>query len=165
MKYRVEWAENKNKDWKIVTLSTGDNSPQITEVSVNRVNKKGETFPNFDGIIPGADIEGELWKSPAGKNYLFAPRPQAAPRTGNAGIKAAVEAKAKSIERSQDRKDNSIQLSATFRDATILTDVSVRSTGQDLSRDEIKQIWLEWRAWLMSQFGDASDITETKQPF
>jgi hypothetical protein len=161
-KVMIEWTENKSNDWRICTIKEGTQT--ITDVSVNRVNKKGETFPNFDGIIPGAEIECEIWKSPTGKTYMFAPRPQSAPRGGGAGIKVAMAEKAKAIEHSQDRKDNSIQLSSTFRDATILTAAQMKGS-ENWSNEEVQEKWKMWRTWLMEQFGDAGDITETKKPF
>ena len=165
MKYKIEWMEKKGAGWIIATLSEGN--VQITDVSINKLDKKTNqvVFVNFDTLMPGSDIEGELWRNPAGKAYLFAPKPQAPVRTGGAGIKAAVEAKARSIEHSQDRKDNSIQLSSTFRDATLLTVASINQLDEPMNPDEIKKAWLNWRKWLMEQFGDAGDITETKKPF
>jgi len=163
MKVKIEWAESKNEGWKVCTVN--DNGQTITDVSVNRVNKKGETFPNFDDIKPGFEVECELWKSPAGKTYMFAPRPQSAPKTGGgAGIKVAMAEKAKAIEHSIDRKDNSILLSSTFRDATILTSAQMKG-GENWSNEEVMEKWKMWRSWLMEQFGDAGDLTETKVPF
>lgn len=162
-KVLIEWSENKNNDWKVCTIKEGNQT--ITDVSVNRTNKKGEVFPNFDGIAPGFEVECEIWKSQTGKTYMFAPKTQTAPRAGGAGIKAAMVEKAKAIEHSQDRKDNAIQLSSTFRDATLLTQVTISAQQGDFDREDIKKVWLEWRSWLLEQFGDASDITETKKPF
>jgi hypothetical protein len=163
-KFLVEWCEKKSPDWIIATLLEG--KQQITEVSINRNDKKtGKVaFEKFDDIMSGTEIEGELWKNQAGKHYLFAPRPQSAPRGGFGGVKVAMAEKAKAIEHSQDRKDNSIQLSSTFRDATLLTTAQMK-TGEVWSNDEVMGKWKMWRSWLMEQFGDAGDITETKKPF
>lgn len=73
MAHRITAVQNKSKDWKVVTIlnAAGD---LMENISVNRTNKKGETFPNFDDIQTGASVEGTLWESPAGKTYLFAPK-------------------------------------------------------------------------------------------
>ena len=165
MKYQIEWLENKSPEWKIATLS--ENGHQVMGVSINKNDKKtGQVaFANFDTLMPGNDIEGELWTSPKGGMYLFPPRPQSAPKTtGNAGIKVAMAEKAKNIEHNIDRKDNSILLSATFRDATLLTVAHLGQKGTDFSSQDIQDEWKIWRTWLMEQFGDAGDITETKKP-
>lgn len=76
--YRVDWSEKKNNDWVLASLldETGN---KLSEVSINRTSKKGEIFPNFDEIRPGAEIKGELWTSTANKNYLFPPRKKLEP--------------------------------------------------------------------------------------
>jgi len=163
--FSIEWCEKKNADWIKATLKEGNQV--IQDVSINRLDKKtGKVaFEKFDDIMPGGTIEGELWRSDKGACYLFAPRPQSAPKVGGgAGIKVAMAEKAKAIEHSQDRKDNSIQLSSTFRDATLLT-VAQMGSSTDWSNEEVQNKWKMWRTWLMEQFGDAGDITETKKPF
>lgn len=80
MSHSITKVENKNQDWKVVEIlnAAGD---LISNVSVNRTNKKGEIFPGFDEIVAGAKVEGSLWESPNGKTYLFAPKGgNAAPR-------------------------------------------------------------------------------------
>lgn len=92
MAHSIVKVENKTPDWKVVEIlnAAGD---LITGVSVNRTNKKGEVFPEFDSIVAGAKIEGQLWESPAGKTYLFAPkggrvapRPDMGPASKDAGL-------------------------------------------------------------------------------
>lgn len=73
MAHKITAVQNKNNDWKVVEIlnAAGD---IVENISVNRTNKKGEVFPGFDDIQVGATIEGQMWQSPAGKLYLFAPK-------------------------------------------------------------------------------------------
>ena len=166
MKFKVEWCENKSPDWKIATLNDG--SAMITEVSINRNDKKtGKVaFEKFDDIMPGFDVEGELWKSPAGKNYLFAPRPQSAPRTGGAGvgIKAAQERKAEMIEKAQDRKSESI---AYFNSVNCAIELVSKMKSVELTRQETKEEIIHWRDWFLAEYRkyEASPETDKKNPF
>lgn len=73
MQYNITAVEKKNNDWLVVS-GRGLDGTTLTDASVNRTNKKGETFPNFDSIAVGATVEGEPWNSQTGKAYLFPPR-------------------------------------------------------------------------------------------
>lgn len=155
MKYTVEWLEVKSPEWKIATLSD-ENGKHIVDVSINKVNKKGIEFPDFDKILPGSKIEGNLWQSPAGKTYLFAPDAPEKPKIasggsfkGQSGMKAIIAQKAENIEKSQDRKEQSIREAAIFRDSTLLTVAQVGSDGA--SAEILQDAWLEWKKWLTNQ--------------
>ena len=101
--YTISLVEDKNKDWKIVTLEVveGDGSVMYEDVSVNRVNKKGEIFPNFDNIKVGERVKGNLWSSSAGKRYLFAPSPI---KTQGGANKASGGYKTQVIKEAQETK-------------------------------------------------------------
>ncbi len=73
MAFGIIKVENKGADWKVVSLinAAGD---LIENVSVNRISKKGDIFPGFDDIKEKTKIEGRLWESDSGKQYLFAPK-------------------------------------------------------------------------------------------
>jgi len=73
MAHKITACVDKNANWKVVTILNAAGDIQ-SDISVNRTNKKGETFPNFDEIKVGATIQGQLWQSPAGKHYLFPPK-------------------------------------------------------------------------------------------
>ncbi len=121
---KISWLEKKNEDWKIATL-TNEAGAQFQNVSINRVSKKGETFPNFDTLTNSSEVDGVLWQSPKGGWYLFPPKPETpqggAPR-GNGGaykskqIMEAMDTKARNIAEAQDRtawmwaKNNASQL-------------------------------------------------------
>jgi len=112
MKYNIEWLEKKNPEWYVMNLK-GEDGTSVKEVSVNKINKKGEAFPNFDAIMNGGDVEGELWSSGAGKNYLFAPKPQT---NRKPNMDRIMEKKGTLIAESQQRKEKSI-LAAQDRSA------------------------------------------------
>lgn len=75
MAHQIVKVESKNADWKVIQILNAAGE-LVENVSVNRTNKKGEVFPKFDEIAVGASVEGQLWQSPAGKIYLFAPKEQ-----------------------------------------------------------------------------------------
>jgi hypothetical protein len=164
MKYQIDWSENKNNDWKIVSLKT-DSGTVFTDVSVNRTNKKGEVFPGFDQVVVGASIEGEFWTSPTGKNYLFAPKPQQA-KGGGMGAQASklMDKKAASIEKFQDNKETSIKLSGAMRDAVQIVMTFYPSVAEYASHVEkenfIKEKIRHWRTWLLENHGDMTDVKD-----
>ncbi len=127
MIYEVVWVENKNADWKVATLREKiDGGKEVTDVSINRTNKQGQAFPNFDGIAPGAEVHGEFWRSPANKNYLFPPKPQT-PRSGGGGaafkgkqIEEAQNRTHEHVKEAQESKGQAIKVAAAMRDATLL---------------------------------------------
>lgn len=123
MEFKVAHVAEKNPDWKVVSLEMSPGSFQ-EEVSVNRVNKKGETFPNFDLIKTGYTVSGELWTSQAGKWYLFAPNPPKASTGGQGGnmrgVAAAQQRKGDMIEKAQENKSNAIKVASAMRDSTLL---------------------------------------------
>lgn len=71
--FALRKIEKKSADWYVVELvnSAGD---LIENVSINRISKKGDVFPNFDNLKQDTKIDGRLWESPANKMYLFAPK-------------------------------------------------------------------------------------------
>jgi len=168
MLYNIKWVEKKNNSWIVASLIEGavqGNKPaEYTEVSINRVNKKGEVFPNFDEIQAGRDVEGEIWQSSGGKWYLFAPRAEK-PATGRSGafksqqITQAQDRKAQDIGKTLDRKEESIKLASAQRDAVLIVNTILQqstSTGEFGKDEEIKTEIIKWRNWfLSSDFTDA----------
>lgn len=73
MSFLVKKIDKKSEDWKILSVVNGAGD-LVENVSVNRINKKGENFPGFDEIREGEKVDGNLWESPANKLYLFAPK-------------------------------------------------------------------------------------------
>lgn len=157
MAKRIEWADSKTQDWKLCTV-VDEQGVSRTEVSVNRKEKNGtDNSAWFDSLVPGATVEGNLWQSPtSGKWALYPPKPQGAPgvQRGGGAIKAA-EITKESVAHSQDRKEEGIKISSTFRDATLLTIEEARHTG--LNEEGIKIAWTKWRKWLLENY-DKVDI-------
>lgn len=146
--YKIEFAESKTKDWVVADLEAG--GALFKDVSINRVNKKGETFPNFDSIRTGGSIEGELWDNPSGKKYLFAPR---TPKTASGGayksqqVKEAQDRKREDIERFQGSKEESIRLMSAQRDSVLIVTTLI---GQGIPVEDIKEEIIKWRNWFLS---------------
>ena len=153
-KYKVDFVEKKNEDWIIASLSSPEAS--FPDVSINRKNKKGEVFPNFDGIQAGREVEGHIWKSDAGKVYLFAPKPEGSTPTRSAGaITKAMDKKAENIAVAQDNKEKGIMTSSTIRMAV---DIALaESTGLPFDVGVFKGRVREWRKWLIAEWSDVKD--------
>lgn len=144
-KYKVEWAEVKSPEWKVVSLDSGEK-----DVSINKVSKKGEVFPNFDQIAPGVEIEGELWVSPSGKNYLFPPRVQKQAPNGaykQKMMEETMQRKETSIRGFQASKEESIKLAGAQRDAVLIV-TTIGNT--DLTEQQVKDAIIKWRDWFLS---------------
>lgn len=154
--YKVDWVENKNPDWKVATL-VGADGYKTEDVSINRANKKGEVFPNFDGILPGSDVEGELWQSNASKWYLFAPK---APKSASGGgfkgnMEKVMERKESGIRLSQENKEHGIKVASTMNGAVQIAVAMIKDDKtviwtDDLVKKEVKKwrefLWLSWDA-------------------
>ncbi len=148
-KFKVEWVENKSPDWKIATLSNSEGN-QKENVSINRVNKKGEVFPNFEGITPGAEIDGEAWQSDSGKWYLFAPKAEKTYKTfQRKDMNAVMEKKAEHIAHAQDNKEQGIKVSSTMRMAV---DIAAASGIEGKTPVDIQNSIKLWRTWLWSEW-------------
>lgn len=137
---KIDWLVKKDDNWIIATLIKEDGT-KINDVSINRANKKGEVFPNFDEIRPGNSIDGTLWQSPSGKWYLFAPKEQSN-RKPNMDrimdkkanlISEAQGEKAKHIAEAQDR---SAWMWAKTNATTLIGD-SMKDSDNDTITDRI----------------------------
>lgn len=166
MQYNVQWLEKKNDDWIVVQLvesATNGIPLEYKDVSINRVNKKNETFPNFDDIQNGGTVEGELWKSEKGRYYLFAPKVRA---TGSTGaykaqqIEKTMARKEESIEKFQDSKEQGIAISGAQRDAVLIVTMLFNSQNlppeEEIDKQQIKEEIIKWRNWFLS-----SDFKDT----
>lgn len=114
--YKVELVENKTKDWKVAQL-TGLDDSKFEDVSINRNAKDGSLFPNFDGIVTGGNVEGNIWKSPTnGKVFLFPAKPKTG-FTGGSNTKRVdiVKETEKSVTKAQERKEEGIKHSSLMR--------------------------------------------------
>ena len=151
--YKIFLLENKSPEWKIATLS--DDQQQYANVSINKVNKKGEVFPDFDQISNGGVVKGNMWTSPTGKYYLFAPKVGVAGQSGGgfkSGIKEAQATKRKDIETAQENRGQGVRISATMRDAVLISTTLAQGSIQDES--VLKGRILEIRQWLWQHWDD-----------
>lgn len=163
--YKIKSAENKSIDWKVVTTISPDGY-ETPNVSVNRKNKNGEVFPNFDGVVEGATIDATVWKSPAGKWYMFAPKTASNgsnfANKGPSSIKAAQERKAEMIEKAQDRKSESIAYFNAVNSA-----ITLRAADRTLlfnSVQDEREYLTVWRNWFLSEWEKYNDLTN-EPPF
>lgn len=160
--FKVVWLEVKSPDWKIVTLA--DDTQQYGDVSINRVNKKGEAFPDFDGIINAGTIKGNLWTSSAGKRYLFAPdankTPSGAytkPQGGfKAGMQKMVEEKNANIQKSQENKNEGIKIASTI---SMAVNIVIATLKEEKIIDEavIKGKIREWREYFLAEWDNVNN--------
>ena len=161
--FKIQAVDNKSADWKIISITSPDGN-NLTGVSVNRQNKKGEFFPSFDDIQVGKEVDGNLWTSSAGKNYLFAPDIKKTYKTfQGAGKSAVVEkamdrkesfiersqvAKEESISKAQDNKEHSIMVAGTSTGASNIL-VALMSKGDV---EDWKAEWIKIRHFLVKQY-------------
>lgn len=158
MKYKIDWLENKTsstgKTYQKVSI-TSEEGQEIKDVSV-------WDMP-FGGVelAPGVTVDAELIVKGNFTNLKPINQPQSR-GGGNPAIKQAMQAKTESIQKFQDAKSDNIRLSATFRDATLLT-VSFFNTKPG-TVEEMRAKWLDFRIWLDRQY-DKSPSAEESQPF
>lgn len=155
MKYKVEWIE---------TNKYGDKTASLTDEAGGKLLsvKLGKEFKGQD-IMSGHTIEGTEWKSPKnGSIYIFPLKeenptayqykpvsgPRSTPQSDiSTQVKQAQERTAKGIEKTMDRKEESIRLSSAQRDAVlIVTKIINESWGDDAT---IKEKIIKWRNWFL----------------
>ena len=157
MRYTAIKVQKKSEDWKIADVQ-GIDGVVLSGASINRTNKKGEVFPNFDAIVEGYAFEANPWTNDAGKHYLFPPKAPTGGGRKGLDMGAAVAMKQQGIEKSQDRKDESIKTSSTARDATLI----LTALGIDKLEDsEWQPRWLDIRNWLVENY----DLPDNQIPF
>jgi len=159
--YKVIWLEVKSPDWKVATLS--DDQQQYANVSINKVNKKGEVFPGFDEITNAGTVKGNLWQSPKGAYYLFAPKVGVAGQSGafkGQQIAKAQEKKAEYIATAQDNKNEGIKIASTISMATNVVIATLKGE-QIIDESVIKGKIREWRNWFLAEW----DSIDQAPPF
>lgn len=165
MKYKVEWLEVKNPEWYMCTL-TSESGETKNDVSINKTNKKGEAFPNFDQIKAGSEIEGEFWPSASGKCYLFPPKPKynpVAPYRASGGVSKLMDKKAENIKEAQERKSESIAYFNSVNSAiALLTD---NHTNPQMSEEQSRRFIIEWRDWFLSEYDAWNSDQHKHNPF
>lgn len=178
MTYIVDWVENKNDGWKVANIhEVVENGAVYQDVSINRVDKKNREFSGWDGIMPGAQVTGNIWRSPSGKFTLFAPDPTPAaaspaaaptspgsttyrpPQAGGGaprGVAAAQQRKAEGIEKAQDRKETGIMVSAAMRDSTMIATALMesQSVGEPWSFENFTDMFERVKKWYLAKWNE-----------
>lgn len=160
MRYNILQIETKGAGWKLATIQDL-NTQDITErVSINKVGKKGEVFPNFDALKLNDSIEGSLWVSQKGAAYLFPSKPEK-PQGGafkrtTGDISKAVEVaqgrKNDFIENVQENKNLAIKVSSTLSKAV---DLAIAEYGtQTEPVRTLDELFIKWRLFLFNHWDD-----------
>lgn len=156
MLFNIETVVSKNDGWKLVSGKGIDGITIITEASANRTDKNGVVWAQFDSIVEGGSIEADPWKSPQGKQYLFAPKARSAPKAGGfsgAGSKAAQERKDESIEKMMDRKEAGILVAAAMRDSTLLT-IAFMKDAPFTTEDDLQATFKRMKEWYLKEWAN-----------
>lgn len=175
MTYTVEWVETKREGWKVASLKEiVEGGAQVNDVSINKTDNKGRVFPNFDAIMPGSTVAGNLWRSPTGKYTLFAPdppkpsagTPTAMPRAAGSSYgggrgAAAQERTTERVREAQENKGKGVMLSASFRDATQI--LINHPEYQTMTFEEAQAFHKRIRAWYVAEW--KSDEKNQDIPF
>lgn len=164
-KFHIEWVEVKSPEWKIISIKP-EQGEIITDVSVNKFDKEKKEFPKFDAIMAGQDVEGEFWRSQAGKAYLFAPRPQTTQGGANrgfGGISKAMDKKAENIAIAQDNKEHAIKEASSMTNAVNLALAEYGTfSGEEHLRPTLEFLITKYRTWILNHW---SIPVELKPPF
>ena len=151
MKYIISNLVNKKWQDKDFTEST------LESISGEVIDKVSD----WTGTIKenGQKVEGEIIKNEKGYYRFMLPKTEKS-NFRSQQIEKAVERKEKSISGFQESKNESIILSATFRDATLMTTTQINKM-EKVSEKEMEEMWLRWRTWLVTHWGEKlSDIVD-----
>jgi hypothetical protein len=164
MIFEILECEDKGEGWKVVTAKEGvEGGRTFNDVSINKVDRAGIiAWLNFDAIKAGATIEGDYWRSPQNKQYLFAPKPNKAggDRSNSAAISEAQETKKQNIEEAQDNKKTAVMIAAAMRDATSIALAALKEQPFPSDDDFIAE-FTKWRDWHLGKWREtekAADI-------
>lgn len=151
---KINWIEKKSDTWKVATVEVEGQT--YKDVSINRTDKNGRLFPNFDGLAAGMEIEGTLYTNKmSGKHSIYPPREQtnaggAYRGSGKPSIVQAMQKKDESIAKFQGNKEESIKISSTMRDAVLLAiaefDKELHPASRLEERIKYYREWL-WKEW------------------
>lgn len=128
------------------------------------------SHPGYIDLKEGAFVEGELtpndykgrkgWKMQA---LVQAPAWATKGPAKSTNIATAMKKKEESIGKFQDNKNESIKISSTFRDATLITLAKLGHVGMDEHGFDEKFMveWKTWRNWLWNNY----DVDTSEPPF
>lgn len=157
MKYKITKIDKK-------VFPTGKERADVTLQDVNGVIVEmvsiWKNSTDFDAFAVGTELTGSITEKQNGSylNKTFYPvRANESFKAKPSGMVTAVKEKAASIGKAMDRKEDSIKLAGTARDATILTQSYVNArlqNNEEITIEGMKNIWKEWRKFLIDNFGD-----------
>lgn len=147
--FTIEWIEEKQS-------AKGNTYYKASLIDQDGHKTDGVTiFSSFKGDLrPGSVVEGTLKAEPfKGKmTYTLEGERTSRGSRGTTPIARAVAQKGKdNIAQAQERKGEAIMVSATARDATLIT-VALVGKLKDVSSDEFHKIWKEERQWLVENW-------------
>lgn len=169
MIFEILEVQEKAPGWKVAKVKEAiENGQTFVDVSINEKNREGVVeWPNFAQITVGATIEGDYWRNPAGKQYIYAPKRQRAAATtaalspspstgtksfgGGGGVKAAQERKAEGIKEAQENKKTGVMIAAAMRDATAIALAAAVPFPTD---EEFMAEFMKWRDWYLKTWHD-----------
>jgi hypothetical protein len=149
MKYIVKTLEKKTaasgKSYIKATVQDGmGDSHNVTIFS---------TFPDFETItfesVLEADMQVENDPKYGESKKLWPPKSNKPSGGGMMG--KVMEQKAQAIGKAQDRKEEGIRVSSTFRDASMIVSAQIHG-GMLRTEMDIKDEWKKWRKWLWSHY-------------
>lgn len=150
-KVKIDWCENK-------VSKTGKNyiTADITEENGTKHKVSiWEDFPYFKDIRPGVEVEGNILTKGQYKNLVSGSR-SLNPNYKAAQIEGVMKRKEDSISQFQDKKNESIMLSSSARDATLIVTTFYPEFAKEsieVKETQIKKKWDEWRKYFMQGFG------------
>lgn len=159
MKFHIKWIENK-------PTSTGKLKADAILVDEQGIEHSGVTiwgdFPNFNELRPEGTVMGSIVTKQNGNftnKTLYPDTTGTGNKRGAGAITKAMEIKKQNIEEHTDRKEDHIEKTAIFRDATLLTVAwldkqALTELGQQNATEIIKEKWVEFRKWLSDKMGE-----------
>ncbi len=129
--------------------------------SIWEMDRDNKQFPGFNDLRPGATFVGNPWNSPTnGKCSIYPPKAVASTggaSRGNSGANAmkVQDRIEKSVEKTLDTKEVGIKLSSAMSNAILLARAEVGELG---SNEQYKNKILDWRRWILDNWGSAQDV-------
>ncbi len=163
MKYTISTTTFEKKKTTTGKTVINTNLKGINDEIIDKVNI-WEDFTNFDAIVAGGSVEGDIVTNAKGYKTLYPPKNNLGAKPwGNKGnksedIKVAQERTQVMVKTAQDNKEESIKQAASMRDAVLI----VTSMYKDLAEQDIKVKILMWRKWYLNNWEHNSpNVTST----
>lgn len=144
----------KVKSIEVKTASNGNPYRSVTLDEEYQGKDRTNVFSNhilYDDLEVGFEITPDMLYI-NDKGYLELKDPdkgiKRAPRASDS-MSSMMGRKEKGIEKSQDNKAESIKISSTARDATLMV---TTFSASNMTDEDIKDYWSKWRMWLWDNF-------------